>query len=133
MLNSSTNSALILSKTPRNIFGLGQRFSIPSLFQRTKSHSASQDGDSRVSYYPVIERWRSTEHTKLLAKQIEEKIKHKLQLLEKSFEYEREKLLQEVTEARHKVELVEVDSKYVGSIVQSSVRKKVNLVQTLRR
>ena len=39
-------------------------------------------------------------------------------------------MLQEATEARHKVELVEVDSKYEGSIVQSSVRKKVNPVKT---
>ena len=43
--------------------------------------------------------------------------------------YEHEKFLQEATEARHKVELVEVDCKYEGSIVQSSVRKKVNPVK----
>ena len=49
---------------------------------------------------------------------------------EKSFEYKREKLLQEATEARHKVDLVEVDSKYQGSIVPSSVRKKVNPAKT---
>ena len=39
-------------------------------------------------------------------------------------------MLQEAPEARHKVELVEVDSKYEGSIVQSIVRKKVNPVKT---
>ena len=78
----------------------------------------------------VLERRRTTEHAKLTAKLIEEKIKHKLELLEKSFEYKHEKLLQETTEARHKVELVEVDSKYEGSIVQSSLRKKVNPVKT---
>ena len=38
-------------------------------------------------------------------------------------------MLQKATEARHKVELVKVDSKYGGSIVQSSVRKKVNPVK----
>ena len=65
------------------------------------------------------------------AKQIEEKIKHKLEQLQKSFQYEHKKLLQEATEARHKVELVEVDSKYGGSIVQSSVRKKVNPVKQI--
>ena len=78
----------------------------------------------------VLERRRTTEHAKLTAKLIGEKIKHKLELLEKSFEYKHEKFLQETTEARHKVELVEVDSKYEGSIVQSSLRKKVNPVKT---
>ena len=39
-------------------------------------------------------------------------------------------MLQEATEARHKVEIVEIDNKYEGSIVQSSVRKKVNPVKT---
>ena len=130
MSNSSAKSAPILNKTPRNVFGQHGRFSLPSLGQRTNSHSVLQDGDSRASYYPVLERRRTTEHAKLSAKQIEEKIKHKLELLEKFFEYEREKLFQEATEARHKVELVEVDSKYEGSIVQSSVRKKVNPVKT---
>ena len=38
-------------------------------------------------------------------------------------------MLQEATKARHKVELVKVDSKYGGSIVQASVRKKVNPVK----
>ena len=52
----------------------------------------SQDGDNRASYYPVLERRRTTEHVKLSAKQIEGRIKHKLELLEKSFEYEHEKL-----------------------------------------
>ena len=56
-------------------------------------------------------------------------MRHKLELIEKSFEYEREKLLQEATEARHKVELVKVDSKYEGIIVKSSGRKKVNPVK----
>ena len=50
----------------------------------------------------VLERRKTTEHAKLSAKQIEEKIKYKLELLEKSFEYEHEKLLQEATEARPK-------------------------------
>ena len=36
----------------------------------------------------------------------------------------------QATEARRKVELIEVDSKNEGSIVQSSVRKKVNLLKT---
>ena len=39
-------------------------------------------------------------------------------------------MLQEATEAKHKVELVEVDSKYDGWMVQSSVRNKVDPVKT---
>ena len=76
--------------------------------------------ESRASYYPVLERWRTTEHTKLSAKQNEEKTKYTLELFEKSFEYEHEKLLQEATKARHKVELVEVDSKNEESICDSN-------------
>ena len=86
MSNSSAKSAPNLNKTPRNIFGQHERFSLLSLRRRTDSHSVSQDGDSRASCYPVLERRRTTEHAKLSAKQIEEKIKHKLELLEKSFE-----------------------------------------------
>ena len=130
MSNSSTKSAPILNKTPRNIFGQHERFSLPSLCQRTTSHSISKDGDSRASYCPALKRRRTTERAKRPAKQIEEKIKHKFELLEKSFVYEREKWLQEATEARHKVELVEIDSKYEGSVAQSSVRKKVFPVKT---
>ena len=130
MSNSSAKSASILNKTSCNIFGQHVHFSLPALCQRTNSHSVLQDGDSKASYYPVLERWKTTEQAKLSAKQIEEKIKHKLELLEKSFEHVREKLFQETIEARHKVELVEVDNKYEGSIVQSSVRKKVNPVKT---
>ena len=81
MSNSSAKSAPILSKTPRNIFDQHECFSLPSLRRRTNPHSVSQDGDSRASYYPVLERQRRTEHAKLSAKQIEEKIKHKLELL----------------------------------------------------
>ena len=125
MSNSSTKSA-----TPRNIFGQHERFSLPSLCQRTTSLSISKDGDSRASYCPALERRRTTERAKLPAKQIEEKIKHKLELLEKSFVNEREKWLQEATEARRKVELVEIDSKYEGSVAQLSVRKKVFPVKT---
>ena len=78
---SSAKLAPILNKTPRNIFGQHERFSLPSLRQKTDSHSVSQDGDSRSSYYPVLQRRRTTEHAKLSAKQIEGKIKHKFELL----------------------------------------------------
>ena len=124
MSNSSKNSAPIQNKTPDDIFGQHERFSLPSL-----PHTVSQDGDSRTSYDPVLLRQKPTEHAKLSAKQKEEKIKHKLELLEKSFKYKREKLLQEATKTRHKTELV-VDGKYEESIVQSSVRKKMNPVKT---
>ena len=46
MSNSSSKSATIVKKSPRNIFGHHQRFSLPSRRQRTNSHSVSQDGDS---------------------------------------------------------------------------------------
>ena len=62
MSNSSAKSEPILNKTPRNIFGQHERFSLPSFRQRTDSYSVSQDGDSRASYYPVLERRRTTEH-----------------------------------------------------------------------
>ena len=76
--NSSAKSAPILNKTALNIFGQHERFTLLSLRQRTDSHSFLQDGDNRASYYSALERRRTTEHAKLSAKQIEEKIKHKL-------------------------------------------------------
>ena len=89
MSNLSAKSAPILNKTPTTFLVSMNVCHYPP-FARELTHL--QDGDSRASYYPVLERWRTTEHVKLSAKQIEEKIKHKLELLEKSFEYEREKL-----------------------------------------
>ena len=73
---------------------------------------------------PCLRETENNRSAKLPAKQIEEKIKHKLELLEKSFVYEREKWLQEATEARHKVELVEIDSKYEGSIVNHLLERR---------
>ena len=85
MSNSSTESTPILEKTPRNIFNQHKCLSLPLLLQKAGSHSVSQDADSRASYYPVLERLRTTEHRKLSGKN-EEKIKHKLELVEKSFD-----------------------------------------------
>ena len=55
----------------------------------------------------------------LLAKQAEERSKRKLKFLEKSCELEKEKLLDEVIEARNNVALVKLERKNDEGIVSS--------------
>ena len=85
----------------------GSVSSNPSLKPSSKSSSSSRD-----TYLSILERRKTKEQAKLLAKQAEERLKPKLKFLEKSYELEKEKLLDEIIEARNKAALVELEHKH---------------------
>ena len=68
--------------------------SILSLHSHTSLHSqpsertssSSLQGESKASYFAALERWKTDEHAKLLADQVEECAKRKLEVLEKSLD-----------------------------------------------
>ena len=66
--------------------------------------SKKSSSDSHVSnplYLAVLERCRTAEHPELLVKQAEERTQRKLKLLQKSFDYEKQKVFEEVEEAKN--------------------------------
>ena len=68
--------------------------SILCLHSHTSAHSqpseltssSSLQGESKASYFAVLERRKTAEHAKLLADQVEECVKRKLEVLEKSLD-----------------------------------------------
>ena len=70
-------------------------------------------------YLSILERRKTVEQAKLLAIQAEERTKRKLKFLEKSFELEKEKLLDQVIKARNKAALVELERKLDEDIASS--------------
>ena len=81
-------------------------------------------------YLSILERRKTVEQAKLLAIQAEERTKRKLKFLEKSFELEKEKLLDQVIEARNKAALVELERKHDEDIASShsvdSIKEQFN-------
>ena len=85
----------------------------------SKSSSKSSSSSSRHTYLSILERRKTAEQANLLAIQAEERSKRKLKFLEKSFELEKEKLLDQVIEARNKAALVELERKHDEDIASS--------------
>ena len=72
-----------------------------SHFSNGSSRKSSSDSPvSNPSYLEVLERRRTAEHAELLVKQAEERTHRKLKLLQKSFDYEKQNILEEVDEAK---------------------------------
>ena len=67
-------------------------------------------GKSNAFCFVVLERWKTAGHTKLLADQVEESAKRKLKILEKSLDLVKEKIENEVFEARSKAIVGEYES-----------------------
>ena len=81
--------------------------------------SSKSSSSSRHTYVSILERHKTAEQVNLLAIQAEERSKRKLKFLEKSFELEKEKLLDQVIEARNKAALVELERKHDEDIASS--------------
>ena len=81
--------------------------------------SPKSSSNSRHTYLSVFQGRKTAEQVNLLAIQAEERSKRKLKFLEKSFELEKEKLLDQVVEARNKVALAELEGKHDEDIASS--------------
>ena len=65
---------------------------------------------SETSYLSVNERRKAPEHAELIVQQAEERTTRKLDLLERSFEVEKQKTLDKKLEAKNNVDLAALDS-----------------------
>ena len=65
---------------------------------------------SETSYLSVNERRKAPEHAELIVQQAEERTTRKLDLLERSFEVEKQKTLDKKLEAKNNADLVALDS-----------------------
>ena len=89
------------------------RLSHASSHSSNSGSSKKSSSDSHVlnpSYLAVLERGRTAEHAELLVKQAEERTQRKLKLLQKSFDYERQKILEEVEEAKNNRAIVNFET-----------------------
>ena len=104
--NFGENSSINVRPAPKSLNSLG---SSSSRLSHGSSHSSnsgsskkssSDSHGSNLSYLAVLERRSTAEHDELLVKQAEERTQRKLKLLQKSFYYERQKILEDVEEAK---------------------------------
>ena len=85
---------------------------------------------SETSYLSVNERTKTAENAKLIVQQAEEHTKRKLDLLEQSFELEKQKILDKEFEAKNNADLVALDSiidELNRSKFESNCKKKKNV------
>ena len=109
LLTSQTLNTKIKTKS--------RHHSISSKYSSKSSLKSSSS--SRHTYLSILERRKTAEQANLLAIQAEESSKRNLKFLEKSFELEKEKLLDQVIEARNKAALVELERKHDEDLASS--------------
>ena len=106
--DTSKSSSDRKSKSKSNIT-VHSRTSVHSQLS-ARTHSSSLQGKSNESYFAVLERQKTAEHAKQ-AGQVEESAKRKLKILEKSLDFEKEKIENETFEAGSKAIIAEYESK----------------------
>ena len=114
--NFGETSRINVRPAPKSLNSHGSSSSRLSHASSRSSNSGSSNkssSDSHVSnpsHLAVLERRRTAEHAELLVKQAEERTQRKLKLLQKSFDYERQKNLEEVEEAKNNRAIVDVET-----------------------
>ena len=79
--------------------------------QSSSSHK-SNSNSTKASCFTILERRKTGDHAKLIANQEEERAYRKFKILEKTLEFEKEKLENEKIEARNKAILAEFETRY---------------------
>ena len=77
----------------------------PKEARDNKSENSTSFKNSKASYFSILSRRKTAEFAEVLAQQAEERAKQRLQLLKTSFELEKQKLEEEITEAKNKSSL----------------------------
>ena len=96
--NFGEKSSINVRPAPTSLNSHGSsssRLSHASSYSSNSDSSTKSSSDSHVSnpsYLAVLERRRTAEHAKISAKQAVERTQRKLKLLQKSFDYERQKI-----------------------------------------
>ena len=99
--SKSSSKKSVSNKSSSSSFQLGYR--------------PDQSPPSHTSYLP-LDRRKTTEFNELLAEQSKERIERKMKILEKSFELQKEQLLEEAFEAESKAQLVNLERRSNSSI-----------------
>ena len=86
----------------------------------SKIESASSSSSSVVSYLSLNERLKTTEHAKMLEKEEEDRL-NKIELLERNFESEKQKLREQVLIARETANIAQFDS-YFGEVIPDEAK-----------
>ena len=113
--NFGEYSSINVKPAPKSLNSHGcssNRLSHASSHSSNSGCSKKSSSDSHVSnplYLAVLERRRTAVHAELLVKQAEERTQRKLKLLQKSFDYERQKIL-EAEEAKNNRAIVNFET-----------------------
>ena len=114
--NFGDNSSIIVRSAPKSLNSQGSSSSRSSYASSHFSNSSSSKKSSPESYVSdpsyvaVLERRRTAEHAQLLVRQAEERTQRKLKLLQKSFDYEKQKILEDVEEAKNNRAIVNFET-----------------------
>ena len=90
----------------------------------SKIKSASSSSSSVVSYLSLNERRKTTEHAKMLEKKAEDHL-NKIELLERNFESEKEKLREQVLIAHETANIAQFDS-YFGEVIPDEAKSNIS-------
>ena len=120
--NGSTSINRQTEKTKTN----ENSFSIYSS-QSTNSSSSSSGTVSSDSYLAIYERRKTAEQPTLCAKQAQERLHRTLKLLEKSFELEKQRIVNEVMEAENKAELAKLETHFDGILLNQTSNAPIKM------
>ena len=90
----------------------------------SKIESASSSSSSVVSYLSLNEQRKTTEHAKMLEKEAEDRL-NKIELLERNFESEKQKLREQVLIARETANIAQFDS-YFGEVIPDEAKSNTS-------
>ena len=95
-----------------------------SLKPSSKIESASSSSSSVVLYLSLNELHKTTEHAKMLVKEVEDRL-DTTELLERNFESEKQKLREQVLIARQTANIAQFDS-YFGEVVPDEAKSNIS-------
>ena len=90
----------------------------------SKIESASSSSSSVVLYLSLNEQHKTTEHAKMLVKEVEDRL-NKIELLERNFESEKEKLRKQVLIAHETANIAQFDS-YFGEVIPDEAKSNIS-------
>ena len=90
----------------------------------SKIESASSSSSSVVLYLSLNKLHKTTEHAKMLVKEVEDRL-DKTELLERNFESEKQKLREQVLIARETANIAQIDS-YFGEVIPDETKSKIS-------
>ena len=120
---NETPVTLIQSSHPKLLINQSSS-SKSSSSKPSKIESASSSSSSVMSYLSLNERRKTTEHAKMLVKEAEDRLS-KIELLERNFESEKQKLREQVLIARETANIAQFDS-YFDEVIPDEAKSNTS-------